>query len=85
MIDQQLLDLLVCPEDHSPLKLANAATLDRLNLAISEGRVSNRGGTKLNEPIGAGLVRADGKLLYPIIDDIPVMLVDEAIGLDWPD
>jgi uncharacterized protein YbaR (Trm112 family) len=29
----------------------------------------------------AGLVRADGKVLYPIRDGIPVMLVEEGIAL----
>jgi len=33
------------------------------------------------ERIDAGLVRADGKFLYPIRHDIPIMLVDEAIPL----
>jgi uncharacterized protein YbaR (Trm112 family) len=31
------------------------------------------------EPVKAGLVRDDGRLFYPVIDDIPVMLKDEAI------
>jgi len=28
-----------------------------------------------------GLIRADGKYLYVVDDDIPVMLIDEAIPL----
>jgi uncharacterized protein YbaR (Trm112 family) len=31
--------------------------------------------------LAGGLVREDRQWLYPIVDDIPVMLVDEAISL----
>ena len=33
------------------------------------------------EPPSAGLVREDGKILYPIADGIPVMLIEESIEL----
>jgi uncharacterized protein YbaR (Trm112 family) len=35
----------------------------------------------LETPLDGGLVRADGQVLYPIIDRIPVLLVDEGILL----
>ncbi len=36
----------------------------------------------MKDRIEEGLVREDGKVLYPVRDDIPVMLLDEAIRLD---
>jgi uncharacterized protein YbaR (Trm112 family) len=33
------------------------------------------------EKLEGGLVRADGKVLYPMRGEIPVMLIDEAIPL----
>ena len=48
---------------------------------IRAGRVRNRGGTQLGEPPTEGLVREDGKVLYPVDDDIPVMLIEESIEL----
>ena len=33
------------------------------------------------ETIDGGLVRAAGDVLYPIVDQIPVLLVDESIAL----
>jgi uncharacterized protein YbaR (Trm112 family) len=36
----------------------------------------------VTEEVKEGLVRADGKVLYPVRDDIPIMLVDEAIPLE---
>jgi uncharacterized protein YbaR (Trm112 family) len=35
----------------------------------------------VQEKLDAGFIRADGKFLYPIRRNIPVMLVDEAIPL----
>ena len=65
-----------------PLGIADAALLANVNRAIAEGRVKNRGGHVVSEPLAGGLLREDGALLYPIVDDIPVMLVDEALVLD---
>ena len=54
----------------------------RINAAIRDGRLTNLAGKRLEETIDGGLVREDGALLYPIIDDIPVLLRDDAISLD---
>jgi uncharacterized protein YbaR (Trm112 family) len=82
MISPELLELLVCPEDRTPLALADANLVARLNRALGEGRLKNRAGQVLETPLDGGLVRADGQVLYPIIDRIPVLLVDEGILLD---
>lgn len=82
MIDKELLDLLVCPLDRTPLRLADDVLIGRLNEAIRAGRVRNRIGQPVEQPVEGGLVRADNALLYPIIDEIPVLLADEAIPLD---
>lgn len=81
MIDEQLLEILACPEDKSPVHLADKAQVDAVNRAIAAGSLANRGGQPVKEPIEGGLVRADGRWLYPIREDIPVMLVEEAIAL----
>ena len=85
MIDDRLLQTLVCPKDRKPLALADASLLSRLNRAIAAGRVRNHGGRALEEPLRAALVRKDRALLYPIIDDIPVLLIDEGIALNQLD
>ncbi len=62
----------------------SAATQDvvnRVNQAIAAGRVVNRSGQSVKKTIDGGLVRAGGDLLYPVVDQIPVMLPDEAIEL----
>jgi uncharacterized protein YbaR (Trm112 family) len=84
MIDSELLELLACPETKEPVALADADLIRRVNDAIRAGRITNRAGEAVREPIDGGLVRRDQRFLYPIRDDIPVMLVDEAIPLPPP-
>lgn len=82
MVDQELLSILVCPENKTPVQLADEALLGRVNDAIAAGTLKNRGGETVETAIDGGLIREDGAWLYVIREDIPVMLVDEAIGLD---
>lgn len=81
MVDPQLLEILACPEDKTALRLADQATLEALNQRIRDGAVKNRGGEAVTLEVTEGLVRADGRYLYPVRDDIPIMLIEEAIPL----
>jgi uncharacterized protein YbaR (Trm112 family) len=81
MIDPDLLKILCCPETHQELRLAEPAVIAKLNGQILAGTVTNRAGQPVKEKIEGGLIRADGKLFYPIRRNIPVMLVDEGIPL----
>ena len=77
MVDAELLKILVCPEDKTPVRVADEATLEILNMKIREGEASTRSGHKVTEEVTEGLVRKDGKYLYPVRDNIPVMLIEE--------
>ena len=81
-ISQELLEILACPETKQPLTLATADLISSLNARISQGQLNNRAGKPVTEPIDGGLIREDGHYLYPIRDDIPIMLIDEALALD---
>lgn len=79
MIDPDLLKLLVCPETKAPVALADPALIGRLNARIPEQSLLRKDGKPITTPLESGLLRDDGKVLYPIRDGIPVMLISEAI------
>jgi uncharacterized protein len=79
MISPEFLAILRCPEDHSELTLADSALVQRLNMAVASKELKNRSGQAVEKPLDGGLLRADGQVLYPIIDRIPILLVDEGI------
>ena len=80
-VHPELLEILVCPETKQPIALAGADVLARINAEIDAGRLRNRGGEIVKTRISEGLVREDGRILYPVDDGIPVMLIDESIEL----
>lgn len=82
MIDEQLLEILVCPENKTPVTLADDTLMQRVNAVISAGTLKNRAGETIDTNADGGLVREDGTYLYLIRDDIPIMLIDEAVPLD---
>lgn len=79
--DLELLKILCCPETHQKLQLAAPPILEKLNQQIAAGQLHNRAGRALDEKVTAGLIRADGKYLYPMRQNIPILLLDEAIPL----
>ena len=81
MIDQELLNILACPETKEPVRMAEESLVTQVNGLIQAGKLQNLGGEKVREPIDGGLIRKDGKVLYPIRDEIPIMLVEESIAL----
>ncbi len=78
-LSADLLEILVCPEDRTPVKPADDGLVSRLNAAIAAGKVKNKAGAAVTDAVQGGLVRADGKVLYPVREDIPVMLIEEGI------
>jgi uncharacterized protein YbaR (Trm112 family) len=82
VIDKELLQILACPETHQPLAEAGADLIAKVNAAVGEGRCKNRGGQSVTESLSGGLLRQDEKVLYPVREGIPVLLVDEGIEIE---
>lgn len=81
-MDKKLLSILHCPITHQGLSLARAQTLQAVNAAIEAGKIRNREGQSLDEPLQQALVTDDGKVLYPVSDDIPVLLEGASVNMD---
>ena len=81
-ISPELLEILVCPETHQPVRPAPAETVERLNALQADGQLTNRAGQPVKEALQGALVREDGIFAYPVVDGIPIMLIDEALPLD---
>ncbi len=80
MIDPEFLGMLVCPSTKKPLRVATAGELTAVNQAIAKGAAKNRGGTAVTAAWAAALATTDGAWLYPITDDIPILLSSEAVA-----
>ncbi len=83
-VSPELLEILVCPETKQPVTPAAPELLERVNERIRAGTLRNRGGDPVESELTEALVREDGRVLYPVDDGIPVMLVEESIELAEP-
>jgi len=81
-MDKRLLSFLRCPVTQKGLSQAKNDTLQDINAAIAAGKLSNRDGRILAEPLSEALITDDGKVLYPVADGIPVLLEDESISME---
>lgn len=81
-IDKELLAILCCPDTKQDVTLAADGLIASLNARIHKGEVKNKSGQPVKEALDGGLIRADRKVLYPIREDIPVMLIEEGIPLE---
>jgi len=80
-LDKRLLEILCCPISKQPVQLLSVRQLAALNQALGENGLKYADGSALTTPLQAGLITADGKIVYRIDDGIPVMLADQAIDV----
>lgn len=81
-VDKDLLAILCCPETKQDVSLADSSLIAKVNEAVRLGQLKNKAKKPVTEPLDGGLIRADRKILYPIREDIPVMLIEEGIPLE---
>ena len=80
-VDPQLVEILVCPETRRPVRIASADELARVNAGVRSGTLRTRGGARVERELSEALMRDDGRVLFPVDDGIPSMLIDESIPL----
>lgn len=81
MIDPDLLQILCCPETKLPLQEADEVLLKELNQKITEKSLKNFSGSFVTTALEELLITADGSRAYPVVEGIPVLLIDESIVL----
>ena len=81
-LDKELLAILCCPETKQGVVLADDGLVRKVNEAIERGLLKNNAQKPVTEKLDGGLIRSDNKILYPVREDIPVMLIDEGIPLE---
>lgn len=79
-IDGKLLEILCCPVSKTPLTRLTASRLKKLNTAISEGSVLTVTGDVVGQTLREALITEDSKVIYPVIDEIPILLEERGIG-----
>ena len=79
-VDGKLLKILYCPVSKTPLTVLAQNKLDKLNSAIANGEALYIDDEKVTGPLQEGLITQDGKVIYAVQDDIPVLLEEKGIG-----
>ncbi len=75
-----VLDLIRCPITLEQLELAPNDLAERLRSLAREGKLTNRLGTSVTEDFQSGLINQSKSWFYPVADDIPTLVPDEAIA-----
>ncbi len=74
-VDPDLLEILVCPRSKAELEVVSLPDDLRTELA-EKYREHFR---DENPVVEEGLFCAESQLVYPVVSDIPIMLIDEAL------
>ncbi len=81
MIQQELIDILCCPETKQDLALVSETALAEINEKIKNQSLNFKNGEKVQDKLESALIRKDEIVVYPVKEGIPVLLIDEGIVL----
>ncbi|HSH28122.1 MAG TPA: Trm112 family protein [Wenzhouxiangella sp.] len=79
-IADPLLDILCCPVSHQPLRPLEKSRLKKLADRIATGEVLYVDHNVVDEKPREALITRDDKVIYLVVDGIPVLLPDRGIG-----
>ena len=78
-IHPELLEILCCPETRQPVEEVSPALVKALNEAIRRGEIRSGRGSRVKADLSSGLVRSDGRVVYPVRNGIPIMLIEDRL------
>jgi len=79
-VDGKLLEILCCPVSKVALNRLQPTRLQKLNQAIEAGQVQYVHGEAVTAPLQEALITEDGKVIYPVVENIPLLLEEKGIG-----
>ena len=80
-MDPNLLNIICCPVTREKLSAATPKQLASINAEITNSMLKKKDGSIVEEPQSKGLINATKTLLYPIQEDIPILLESKAINV----
>ena len=80
-MDPNLLNIICCPITREKLSTATPKQLALINAEITNNTLTKLDGSIVENPQSKALINATKTLLYPIEEDIPILLENEAIEL----
>jgi uncharacterized protein len=79
-IPKELLDILVCPITHQPLKEADSERMQTIIQDLTKGHIRTRGTVDWKaDQITGMLITTSEDLAYPVIEEIPNLLPSSCI------
>jgi uncharacterized protein YbaR (Trm112 family) len=75
-----VLDLIRCPITLEKLEMAPVELVERLRTSVRAGTLTNRLGTSVTDDFQSGLLNESKSWFYPMADEIPTLVPDEAIA-----
>jgi len=78
-VSKELLDILCCPKTRVGLKELTAKQIQKINTEISQKTINYVDGKPVDKTLEEGLITKDGKTIYRVDEEIPIMLIDMGI------
>jgi uncharacterized protein YbaR (Trm112 family) len=78
-ISQELLNIICCPTTKQNLALVSEDILNNLNSLQSDQKLTFKDGNTVSYPLSGALITEDQLTIYPIRQDIPILLEEESI------
>ena len=80
-MDPNLLNIICCPVTREKLSMVTSKQLALINAEIANNTLTKLDGSIVENPQSKALINATKTLLYPIEEDIPILLEGEAIEI----